>query len=151
MPRGNIDNLIPNSERTPEQLREQTRLAGIKSGEARRRKKDLCEMFKAFGESEPNPILVAQLEKLGIKVDPGDTMMDCLFKWAGVKTVEKSTKMGDLLKFFEVFGKYTGQEPAQKHEVTGADGQPLIKYVDPKEYKEVQDHIDQFVGDTNDD
>ena len=36
----NEQNLIPNSERTPEQLREQTRKAGIASGKARREKRD---------------------------------------------------------------------------------------------------------------
>lgn len=120
MPKGNVDNLIPTSELTKEEARELGRRGGIKSVEARRKQKTLREMFKAFGESEPNPIIVAQLQKLGLTVEPGDTMMDCLFKWAGVKTVEKSTKMGDLLKFFEVFGKYTGQEPAQEIQVTGS-------------------------------
>ena len=37
----NEQNLIPNSERTPEELREQTRKGGIESGKARRRKADL--------------------------------------------------------------------------------------------------------------
>lgn len=42
----NVQNLIPNSERTPEELREMTRKAGIASGEARRRKKSLREKAK---------------------------------------------------------------------------------------------------------
>lgn len=37
----NPENLIPNSERTPSELREQTRKAGIASGKARRQKADL--------------------------------------------------------------------------------------------------------------
>lgn len=37
----NDENLIPNSERTPSELREQTRKAGIASGKARRQKADL--------------------------------------------------------------------------------------------------------------
>lgn len=36
----NEQNLIPNSERTPSQLREQTRKGGIASGKARREKRD---------------------------------------------------------------------------------------------------------------
>ena len=36
----NEQNLIPNSERTPEQLREQTRKGGIASGKSRREKRD---------------------------------------------------------------------------------------------------------------
>ena len=146
MPRGNPQNLIKNSDRSPEQLREQTRNGGIKSGETRRRQKTLKEMFKAFGESEPNKILVAQLEKLGIPVEDGDTMMDCLFKWAGVKTVEKSTKMGDLLKFFEVFGKYTGQEPAKEVNL-GGEISSKVKYIAPESMEEIKKHIADTIKD----
>jgi|GEM_PF-2684997 len=41
-------NLIPNSDRSPEQLREMGRKGGIKSGEARRRKRDLLEAFRIY-------------------------------------------------------------------------------------------------------
>ncbi len=40
----NEQNLISNSERTPNELREQTRKGGINSGKARRRKADLKKM-----------------------------------------------------------------------------------------------------------
>lgn len=40
----NEQNLIPNSERTPSELREQTQKAGIASGKARKRKADLRRM-----------------------------------------------------------------------------------------------------------
>jgi len=46
MARGNIDNLIPNSERTPEELRAQTSNAGKASGESRRKKKTLREAMQ---------------------------------------------------------------------------------------------------------
>lgn len=42
----NIENLIPNSERTPEELREMTRKGGIASGEARRKKKLMREVLQ---------------------------------------------------------------------------------------------------------
>ena len=45
MPRGNPDKLIPNSQRTPEELREQTRKGGIASGKARREKKRLSTIY----------------------------------------------------------------------------------------------------------
>ena len=41
MASGNEKNLIPNSQRTPEELREMTRKGGIASGKARRKKADL--------------------------------------------------------------------------------------------------------------
>lgn len=40
----NEQNLIPNSERTPSELREQTRKGGINSGKARKHKADLRKM-----------------------------------------------------------------------------------------------------------
>ncbi len=39
-------NLIPNSERSPEELREMGRKGGIKSGESRRRKRELKKLAK---------------------------------------------------------------------------------------------------------
>ncbi|MGI6010179.1 MAG: hypothetical protein ACOX8H_01600 [Ruminococcus sp.] len=42
----NHSNLIPNTERTPEELREMGRKGGIASGKARRRKKQLKEVMK---------------------------------------------------------------------------------------------------------
>ena len=48
----NEDNLIPNSERSPEELREMGRKGGIKSGEARREKKLFKEAIeKQLGQS----------------------------------------------------------------------------------------------------
>lgn len=43
-------NLIPNSERSPEELREMGRKGGIKSGESRRRKRDMLKMAKVWAE-----------------------------------------------------------------------------------------------------
>ena len=145
------DNLIPfTSDQSREQAQINGRKGGIKQGENKRRQKSLRELFEAFGESKPNPVVKEQFEKVGIQVNDDDTMLTCMFKWAGVKSVAKGTKIGDLLKFFEVYGKYTGQEPAKELNITGDVG-TKIKYVDPDEYKAVQEHIDSVIGDTNDD
>lgn len=149
MPRGNPQNLKDFSERTTEEHREIAIAGGIKSGETRRKQKTLREMFETFGNSKPNPVVKEQFEKVGLKIDDDDTMLTCMFKWAGVKSVAKGTKMGDLLKFFEVFGKYTGQEPAKELNITGDVG-TKVKYVDPEEYNAVQKHINDVIGDTND-
>lgn len=139
------------SDQSHEEAVKNGRKGGLKLGENNKMRKTLKEMFETFGDSKPNAVVKEQFEKVGLKIDDDDTMLTCMFKWAGVKSVAKGTKLVDLLKFFEVFGKYTGQEPASKHELTGADGQPLVRYINPDEYDEVQKHIDDFVGDTNDD
>lgn len=46
----NNHNLIPNTERSPEELREMGRKGGIKSGESRRKKRDLQKRAKIWME-----------------------------------------------------------------------------------------------------
>lgn len=46
MPRGNPDKLIPNSARTPQELKKMTSNGGKKSGETRRKQKTLRDTFK---------------------------------------------------------------------------------------------------------
>lgn len=52
MPRGNPQNLKPNSERTAEEIKELTRKAGIASGKARRDKKNLRLALEALLEKK---------------------------------------------------------------------------------------------------
>lgn len=46
----NDHNLIPNTERSPEELREMGRKGGIKSGESRRKTRELRKMAKLWME-----------------------------------------------------------------------------------------------------
>ena len=66
---GGIDNLIPNSQRSPEELREMTRKGGIKSGETRRRKRDsriqMLEILKCVPDLDERAI--DNLKRLGMK------------------------------------------------------------------------------------
>ena len=61
----NESNLIPNSERTPEERQELARKGGIASGESRRRRKTLKEELLALLEinDNNNKISLAVLEK----------------------------------------------------------------------------------------
>ena len=63
----NDENLIPNSERSPSELREMGRKGGIRSGEVRRRNKRLREgaklLAEIFAESEEGKKLIADLKK----------------------------------------------------------------------------------------
>lgn len=55
----NEQNLIPNSQRSPEEVRENGRKGGIKSGEVRRAKKTFRELMENYGSlpSEDKPEL----------------------------------------------------------------------------------------------
>lgn len=61
----NEQNLIPNSQRTPSELREMTRKAGIASGKARRARKTLKETLLLMLEegNTQNDITLALLQK----------------------------------------------------------------------------------------
>ena len=65
--RMNDENLIPNSERSPSELREMGRKGGIRSGEVRRQNKRMREnvalLVKSFTESEEGKKLIVDLKK----------------------------------------------------------------------------------------
>ena len=69
----NEQNLIPNKDRTPEELREITRKGGIASGKARREKRDCHKRIQElFALAVKDPKLKANLEKMGIDVTDAD-------------------------------------------------------------------------------
>lgn len=77
----NEQNLIPNSQRTPDELREMARKGGIESGKKRREKKTLREIIEAYGElpdssiegmSNDEAVIVAQY-RLAKSEKPGST------------------------------------------------------------------------------
>lgn len=63
----NEKNLIPNHERSPEELREMGKKGGIRSGEVRRQNKRMREnaelLAKLFAESEEGKKLIADMKK----------------------------------------------------------------------------------------
>lgn len=64
----NEKNLIPNSERTPEELREMTRKGGIASGKARRKKANLKKAFEVILEADvKSDKIKQQLESMGFE------------------------------------------------------------------------------------
>lgn len=66
----NEQNLIPNEARSPEEVRENGRKGGIKSGEVRRRKRTLREIAEMVGTMElKDPKMLAALHAAGFE-DP---------------------------------------------------------------------------------
>ena len=90
----NPQNLIPNSQRTPQELREMTRKGGIRSGEVRRARKTLAEELLALlskGDTQERMSL-AQLEK-ALK---GDTKAyEVIRDTIGEKPTEKVENSGE--------------------------------------------------------
>lgn len=63
----NDKNLIPNSERSPKEVRENGRRGGIKSGQVRREQKTYREMAKAMLSAQiTDPKMIKELQAYGI-------------------------------------------------------------------------------------
>ena len=107
-----IDNLIPNSERSPEEVRENGRKGGIASGIVRRRKKDLREACLAILETEITT-------KSGDKMTGSEAMVAKLFQQA----------MKGNIKAFIALRDTAGQKPVDKVVVADVD-QSVINEVE---------------------
>lgn len=121
---------------------------GIASGIAKRKSKTIRQILQDWGDGEPTKVMREQLAQYGISCD-GMTAIEALFAWMGLKALAKNTNMNDISKFAEMYAKYTDQEPAKKLDITG-EMSSKVKYIEPDEYKAVQEHINNVIGDTND-
>ena len=118
---GNQKNLIPNSQRTPEELRAMTIKAGKASGVARRKKKTFAEIAKAMMDCKPNQEQLKVLKGIFPQINPDDiTNRTLMIK----KQIDKAVKDGDT-KSFEVLRDTVGEKPSDKLEMTGKDGETL--------------------------
>ena len=102
----NLENLIPNSERTPEQLREQTIKAGKASGEARRKRKALKE-------------------ELLLLLSDGDVQER--ISLALIDEALHGNKAGSVTKAFEVIRDTIGEKPVEKVEVGKIDKEQSLQ------------------------
>lgn len=101
----NEQNLIPNSERTPSERRENARKAGIASGKARREKADLRRQLQVFLESDDYK------DKHGNKMTGAELM---------VKVAVKEMSKGNP-KFWELIRDTAGFKPIDKIQVSEID------------------------------
>ena len=101
----NEQNLIPNSERSPSELREQCRKGGIASGKARREKADLKRQLQIFLESE------AIKDKDGEPLTGAELM---------VKVAVREMTRGNP-KFWELIRDTAGFKPIDKIQVSEID------------------------------
>ena len=101
----NEQNLIPNSERTPSERRENARKAGIASGKARREKADLRRMLQIALESDDFK------DKFGNKMTGAELM---------VKVAFKEMAKGNP-KYWELIRDTAGFKPVDKIQVAEID------------------------------
>lgn len=107
----NEQNLKPNSERSPKEVRENGAKGGIASGEARRRKRDLKLAIQALLEADVKD------KRTGEVMSGAEAL--------AVAQYRKALK-GDT-KAFEVLRDTSGQKPVEKVEQVNIDGEYLDK------------------------
>ena len=111
----NEQNLIPNSARTPSELREMCSNGGKASGVARRRKRTLkqaAELAMSLPVSDPK--IKTKLKKMGFDVDDADNQMAVIVGLMG-RAMKGDPKASALL--FELLddGNASGNEQAESH------------------------------------
>lgn len=121
----NEQNLIPNSQRTPEELREITRKGGIASGKARRQRKTLAQIGEMIGgldiKSEKNREI---MRKAGITDEDMINDVGMMFR------LNMKAQSGDT-KAIELFSKLRGQfKEINQTEIIAP--KPLIDLTDRK-------------------
>ena len=108
----NEENLIPNSQRTPSELREMATKGGKASGEARRNKKMLRDCIDYLLEREDKTVL----DNEGNPMSGAEQLAYNLFIKA---LTEKDT--GKAAKAFEVLRDTAGQKPVEKVVISEID------------------------------
>lgn len=126
------------------------RLGGVKTAGIYKQRKDLRLIFTELGNlpAEKTPF-ADMLKTIGVDVKD-KTLIEALVHAYPYKVFNKKEPAKAIADFLNTYAKYTGQEPAQKHELTGADGQPLesnIKYVLPESMAEIKKHITDVIND----
>lgn len=98
MPQGNIENLIPFTERSKEEVKEINARGGINSGKARRKKRELKKLLE-----------------LALSQKPTDTPDEDNYMAITVALVQRA-KEGDT-KAYEMIAKMVGQLPKEEIEL----------------------------------
>ena len=116
MPIEDYPNLIPNSARSPEELREQTRKGGIASGESRRKRKTFRESLLTILSMAPDdPTMAEHLQALGL---------DPTFQTAIDLAQAKAAARGDTdaARFIR---DTIGEKPREELEIGGLADRPI--------------------------
>lgn len=116
MPVDGYPNLVANSERTPEQLREQTRKAGIASGESRRKRKTFREsLLTILSMSVDDPDMYEKLKALGL-----DPTFQTAIDLAQIRQAQKGDT--DASRFVR---DTVGEKPRDELEIGGLADRPI--------------------------
>ena len=119
MSKGRKENLIDTAHRTEEELRAMTRKGGIKSGEARRRKKTMREALEfLMYKAELSEALKQRMRDEGIKDE------DMNHQMAITRSLIAKAEAGDV-QAYNAICAMIGEKPAEKVEMSGGTVQTV--------------------------
>lgn len=121
MGKGRTENLINPKDRTSEELRAMTRKGGIKSGEARRRKKTMREALEMLlYKTELNEQTKQMLEAEGVK-DAADFNHQMVI----TRSLIAKAESGDV-QAYNAICSMIGEKPAEKMDLSGSTQNELV-------------------------
>jgi hypothetical protein len=121
MGKGRTENLINPKDRTSEELRAMTRKGGIKSGEARRRKKTMREALEMLlYKTELNEQTKQMLEAEGVK-DAEDFNHQMVI----TRSLIAKAESGDV-QAYNAICAMIGEKPAEKMDLSGSTQNELV-------------------------
>ena len=119
MSKGRKENLIDTAHRTEDELRAMTRKGGIKSGEARRRKKTMREALEfLMYKAELSEALKQRMRDEGIKDE------DMNHQMAITRSLIAKAEAGDV-QAYNAICAMIGEKPAEKVEMSGGTVQTV--------------------------
>ena len=125
MPKGRKENLINPKDRTSEELREMTRKGGIKSGEARRRKKTMREALEMLMFKTQLPEQMKERLRAEGITDEEDFNHQMMITRSLIAKAE-----GGDVQAYNAICAMIGEKPAEQIEVAGGVSTDLkIRYV----------------------
>lgn len=141
MRKGRKENLINPNDRTSEELREMTRKGGIKSGEARRRKKTMREALELLMYKTELPEQTKQILKA-----EGVNEYDFNHQMVITRSLIAKAESGDV-QAYNAICAMIGEKPAEKMELAGGMQNELkVTYItkspDDAEFPSSEDEVD---------
>ena len=114
----NPENLVPNSERSPKERRENARKGGIASGKARREKKAFRELMEHY-LSQPDTVNGEQVTRKDVAT----------FKAVQMLT-ENELSAAEFVRLFELVRDTIGEKPTEHVEVATADQAKVAEFLE---------------------
>ena len=112
MAKNGQDNLIPTTKRTKDEAREISKKGGVKSGEARRRKRDMRQCFESMFKTAAPDKIKKGIEKQGLDIPDDLNLYEALTYSMYMKAMSGDSRMVSLI--IDVMGEKNSDKLKEK-------------------------------------